>query len=99
MAVTQQLQHLAGAYFHQDYDLDSGSPDSVIESFIQGEGEASAAELVAEIDHVLASGLTEREMLNLWVDAWGASYDPRDDGQDMRIWLTGVRNRLSTQGS
>ncbi|MDX6297845.1 MAG: hypothetical protein QOI51_1702 [Nocardioidaceae bacterium] len=79
--------------------MDSGSSASVIESFVQGEGEASVAESVAEIDGLLASDLTEREMLNLWVDAWGASYNPRDDGQDMRVWLTGVRKRLSIQGS
>jgi hypothetical protein len=93
--VTQQLQHLAGAYFHQDFDLDSGSPDSVIDSFIEGEGATSAAELVSEIDGLLDSDLTQSDMLDLWVNVWGASYDPSDGGQDMRVWLTEVRNRLS----
>lgn len=93
--MTQQLQHLAGAYFHQDYDLESGSPDSVIESFIEDEGEASVEELVSEIDRLLASRMTDHEIGDLWTRAWGASYDPRDDGQGLRDWLTEVRNRLS----
>ena len=95
--MTQQLQHLAGAYFHQDYDLDSESPDSVVDAFREGEGDASAAELVSEIDRLLASRLAEREMLDLWVVAWGASYDPHDSGRDMRGWLTAVRNRQSNR--
>jgi hypothetical protein len=92
--VTQQLQHLAGAYFHQDYELDSESPDAVIDLFVRGEGAASAAELAWEIDRLLNSPLTEREISDLWVSAWGASYDPRDGGQDLRIWVSAVRNRL-----
>jgi hypothetical protein len=28
--MTQQLEQLAGAYFHQDYGLDLGSPEQVI---------------------------------------------------------------------
>jgi hypothetical protein len=92
--VTQQLQHLAGAYFHQDYELDSESPDAVIDLFVRGEGEAAAAELAAEIDRLLNSPLTDRDIFDLWVSAWGASYDPRDGGQDMRVWLTAVHDRL-----
>ena len=47
--MTQQLEHLAAAYFHQDFDLDSGSPTQVVDAFLkgEGEGEASAAELVS----------------------------------------------------
>jgi hypothetical protein len=98
-AVTQQLQHLTGAYFHHDYDLESESPGSVIDSFLNGEGEASAAELVSEIDRLLASPLSERQLLDVWIGAWGASYDPRDDEQHIRGWLTEVRNRLSHSAS
>ena len=93
--MTQQLQHLAGAYFHQDCDLESGSPEGVIDLFSEGEGGAAVAELISEIDRLLASPLDEREMEDLWIGDWGASYDPRDDRQDMRGWFTAVRNRLS----
>jgi hypothetical protein len=51
--------------------------------------------LISEIDRLLGSHLSEPEMLDLWVEAWGASYDPHDDGQDMRVWLTAVRSQLS----
>ena len=89
------MQHLAGAYFHQDYDLEAESPDSVLDSFMGGEGEASAAELVSEIDALLVSHLNERELHDLWVVTWGASFDPHDSGLDMRAWFTEVRQRAS----
>jgi hypothetical protein len=90
--VTQQMEHLASAYFHQDYELDGGSPDGVIGLFVRDEGHADSAELVAEIDLLLASQLTEEQLRQLWVDDWGASYEP-DRG--MRSWLTSVRLRLA----
>lgn len=93
--VTHQLEHLAKAYFHQDYDLDSGSVSLVIDSFRKGEGEASAAELVSETDRLLASHQSDRNLRDLWVVEWGAAYDPHDAGHSMRDWLTQVRDRLS----
>lgn len=95
--MTRQLEHLAGAYFHQDYDLEAGSVSLVIDSFREGEGEASASELVSEIDHLLASHRSDRDLRDLWVVNWGASYDPVDGGHDMRDWLTAVRNQLSSR--
>ncbi|WP_020145604.1 contact-dependent growth inhibition system immunity protein [Terracoccus sp. 273MFTsu3.1] len=64
--MTHQLEHLAKAYFHQDYDLDSGSVSLVIDSLRKGEGEASAAELVSEIDRLLASHQSDRNLRDLW---------------------------------
>ncbi|WP_020145881.1 contact-dependent growth inhibition system immunity protein [Terracoccus sp. 273MFTsu3.1] len=93
--MTRQLEHLAGAYFHQDYDLESGSVDSVIDLFREEESEASVAELLSEIDRLLASRESDRALRELWVVNWGASFDPVDGGHDMRNWLTAVRDRLS----
>lgn len=93
--MTQQLEQLAGAYFHQDYGLDFGSPEQVIDGFIADEGSAAIAELVSEIDQLLASCLTDNEIRGLWIKEWHASYDPGDDGQSMRDWLTSLRARLA----
>jgi hypothetical protein len=71
----------------------------VIDSFIEGEGAASATELVSEIEGLLDSHPTQREMLDLWVKVWGASYDPSDGGQDMRVWLAAVRDWLSNEAT
>jgi hypothetical protein len=38
-------------------------------------------------------------MLDLWVKVWGASYDPSDGGQDMRVWLAAVRDWLSNEAT
>ena len=93
--VTRQLEHHAGAYFHQDYDLESPSVDSVIDLFREEESDASVAELLSEIDRLLVSRQSDRDLRELWVVNWGASYDPVDGGHDMRNWLTAVRERLS----
>jgi CdiI immunity protein len=53
-----QLEHLARAYFHQDWELDSESAVAVVDTFVTDEYPAAAAELISEIDHVLASQLT-----------------------------------------
>lgn len=89
--MTQQLEHLARAYFHQDFDLEAGSPDGVIELFVSGEGTAAAAELAAEISALLQSPATDEQVRHLWVEDWGASYDPT---QSVRSWLSSVLTRL-----
>lgn len=82
---------------HQDYDLESESVDRVIDSFREGEGEASAAELVSKIDRLLDAHSSERDLRDLWVVRWGAAYDPCEGGQDLRDWLIAVRDRLSNR--
>jgi hypothetical protein len=89
-----QLEHLARAYFHQDWELDSESAVAVVDTFVTDEDPAAAAELISEIDHMLASQLTDDELHDLWIKTLGASLDPYDSGQTMRDWLTVLRARL-----
>jgi hypothetical protein len=57
--VTQQLEQLAKAYFHQDWDLDSESPEAVIDLFIKLEERGAVAELAWELDRLLASPMSD----------------------------------------
>lgn len=89
-----QLQHLAQAYFHQDYDLDFGEPEAVILAFADGEGLGAVRELAFEIDTLLAQTLNEADLADVWVKTLGAAYDPASDGHTYRGWLAHIRDLL-----
>lgn len=89
-----QLQHLAQAYFHQDYDLDFGEPDAVVVAFAEGEGLGAVRELAFEIDNLLAGPLDEASLADLWVKRLGSAYDPTAHGQTQKEWFVHVRDLL-----
>ena len=90
-----QLEHLAQAYFHQDYDLEFETPDAVAVAFAENEGGAALNELTFEIDALLAGPLDEEQLGDLWVKNLGASYDPTADGRTYRDWFGHMRNLLA----
>lgn len=94
--IRKQLRHLAQAYFHQDFDLESPTPLGVVLRFRAGEPSAAVDELVADIESVLDSAMTDSEMRELWVDEYGASYDPRADGIDYRRWFAEIVGTLTS---
>jgi hypothetical protein len=95
MTMAAQMQHLAQAYFHQDYDLEFADPDEAVAAFARGEGRGAVRELDSEIEALLASPLNESELVDLWVKTLGAAYDPTVHGQTARGWLSHVRERLA----
>lgn len=91
-----QLRHLAQAYFHQDFDLEAPTPLGVVRLFRSAEEPAAVEELVADIDSVLNSGMTDGDMHDLWINEYGASYDPVADGIDYRAWFAEVVDTLAS---
>jgi len=94
MRTYPQLAQLAGAYFHQDYDLDAPTPAGIIAHFLDGEEPGAARELAADISSILDSGMTETQIGSLWVTELHASYEPVKDGLTYRAWLTTVLSAL-----
>jgi CdiI immunity protein len=94
--VTSELEYLAKAYFHQDYDLVSGTPDDVIRSFRRDETLETVQELVTDIQRFLESSITEPEIADLLIRQWQTSYDPTRDGATYREWLAHVLVLLQT---
>jgi len=94
MSMPAQLKHLAEAYFHQDYDLESTNAEAVVAAFAKGEGPGAVRELVCEIDGLLAAPTDEVQLADLWVKMLGAASDPVDHGETHREWLAHVRNLL-----
>jgi hypothetical protein len=92
-----QLIHLAQAYFHQDYDLEAPTTLDVVRSFQQGEPPGAIAELVSDLESVLNSSMSEKEMRNLWISEYGASYDPLADGKAYRSWFADILKVLTAR--
>lgn len=88
--------HLAQAYFHQDFDLDAPTPIDVVRLFATSEPPAARHELISDLDSVLGSSMTESEMRELWIDEYGASYDPLADGIEYRRWFADVLSVLTS---
>jgi hypothetical protein len=97
--MTPHLNQLAGAYFHQDYDLEYPDEDAAIRDFADGQAVEAVRELVLEIDSLLARQLSEAQLRHFWVDRLFASYDPTVDGWTHRDWFAHVRELLSTPGT
>ena len=94
--VHHQLMHLAQAYFHQDFDLEAATPLDVVRLFASGEPSAAVDELKSDVKSVLDSSMTEREMRELWIVEYGASYDPLADGIEYRRWFADILDVLAS---
>ena len=97
ITIRHQLLHLAQAYFHQDYELEAATPLGVVRSFREGEPPGAIAELISDLEWVLNSTMDEREMYNLWIKEYGASYDPLADGISYRTWFSAMLGCLSAR--
>lgn len=89
-----QLMHLAQAYFHQDFDLEAPTPLDVVRLFATTEPPAAVDELVSDIESILGSSMTEKEMRQLWIGEYGAAYDPLADGIEYRRWFANILDDL-----
>ena len=81
-------------YFHQDWDVVSG-PDwtDVVDDVVATERRDDAMQIMREIDVVLDNVHDDQELVRLIME------DARSDYivavEDVRAWLTAVRNRLA----
>lgn len=82
------LQHLMGAYLHQDFDIFGTVEDNVDIFIIQ---EPSSASLVSEIGDVLAR-LTTEQQLESYLHDLGCQVLP-PGGESRRDWLRGIERR------
>jgi len=89
------LRLFAVSAFHQDYDLDSPTPDDAVLQFIGRSSEGTMARLLVLVEELLASTRTEDEFDDLWINQLHANYDPRDDGLTYREWFAHVRDLLT----
>ena len=85
------LKTLAGAYFHQDFDLEAPTPDAVVENYARESSREAREGLVTEIAALLATDPSEHELEHLWNDRYYSAFDPVDRlGMTYRDWFLHV---------
>ncbi|MFI5716303.1 contact-dependent growth inhibition system immunity protein [Nocardia sp. NPDC051750] len=91
-----EIEYLAGAYFHQDYDLEADSPMGVIRKFRTDEAPGQVQALREALRLLIDSGANEQQLAEVWLRRGaGASYDPRTDGLEFSGFLKNVVDELS----
>ncbi|MGC5166714.1 contact-dependent growth inhibition system immunity protein [Luteimicrobium sp. DT211] len=71
-----ELEYLARAYFHPDWDVEARPPEAVLAAFVREEPPDDLVTLRRELTQVLAANPGEAELRDLWVRRSGASWDP-----------------------
>jgi len=91
------LNHLFGAYFHQDWTVDGSTTDGAVGRFIRDEGAATAQRTATELDHLLRESRSDSELAAA-LDTFGCYYTPAAKGVTHRTWLARVGQILSAAG-
>ena len=92
----KHLASLLGAYFHEDWSLDYGSPAEGLAQMVRGEPAPVVLEAREELDAFLLGGHSEEELRRVLFEDLGCCYDPTGDGSTAREWLEAVRLALHT---
>ena len=88
------LKSFLGAYFHEDWPIESGNPDGAIQLFLDSAPSAALrVRIVSQINDYLhakeEAGIEEGLLKDL-----GCYYLPSADGMRASAWLEHVANRL-----
>lgn len=86
------LEHLMGAYFHQDWDTDGGAVSDTVMAFVAG-APLRVEPAVAEIDELLGASLREGDLRGR-LEAMGCDYYAGESDADYRAWLIDIRALL-----
>lgn len=89
------LEHLMGAYFHQDWDLDGGTVHDTVDAFVAG-SPARVAPAMSEIDEVIARPFPEGGLRD-FLEGLGCQYFAGDTDDDYRHWLADILERLQSR--
>lgn len=90
-----ELRQFLGGYFHQDWHFDFGSPEEVLDAYVEDASDDEVATLAWEIDQLLALGLSEGEMQ----EALGILHSYYVPLGDSSAWVRSVRERLSRRNA
>ncbi|GMA25745.1 hypothetical protein GCM10025864_35040 [Luteimicrobium album] len=71
-----QLEYLARAYFHPDWNVEASTPAGAMRNFVRDEPPEDVAQLGEELVLLLSANPTEQELHDVWQHKSGASWDP-----------------------
>jgi phenylalanyl-tRNA synthetase beta subunit len=95
-AAPQAAQFLAG-YFHQDWVLDRGGWEEVVDDFVAESPPGVVSECAGDLRRLLGAGLSEEELARV-LDRVGCSVEPSAYGLTPSAWLSAVLARLEGAG-
>ncbi|WP_160007344.1 contact-dependent growth inhibition system immunity protein [Rhizobium sp. 18055] len=90
----ENLEHLLGGYFHQDWDVEGANDAEVISAFQRTEPVKRIEVTIAEIDHILQLFTGDASKIEELLTAWGCEYYYQTDGLSGQEWLQRVRSLL-----
>jgi len=88
------LSEFFGAYFHQDWMLDSDDPDTIIAGYLRTVSEQVRRRVAAAIREYAARYCDDKELEERLFSDLGCEYLPSADGQSARSWLAHVVGQL-----
>jgi hypothetical protein len=93
----ENLGQFLGAYFHQDWTLESADAEGVLRRFAAEESPAAVRQVCDEIGLLLSRGLGDEGLSRVIHGELGSYYDPAADGLTAGEWLRHVEAFLREQ--
>jgi hypothetical protein len=93
----RELWTLFGAYFHQDFQEEHGSPEATVKAFCRDSSSEQRVEAADEIRRILDGTDTETDTSRA-VERFGLDYGPEAEGWKMRDWLAELERVLRDPG-
>lgn len=101
MAKYPRLEHMFGAYFHQDWDTEGNDWPDLVCNYLRAVSQQVAISTASEIDDLLAEGQTDEQLEERLLSQFGCCYDahPDADGPGYRKWLNEIAKMLRTKAA
>lgn len=93
-----ELAELLSPYFHRDWTRAAASTDDVLAVIFREAPPDRLRAGLAELDHLLASGLCEPQLRDLVLYELDCYIDPDLEGLDFSTWLLQLREHLRRAG-
>jgi hypothetical protein len=91
----QNLRTILGAYLHQDFGLEYGTPDEAILDFAKSERRVTVESALLELLHIKNMNLGERELKELLETDFSCQYNWLYDWPTTKDWLGHMEMLLS----
>lgn len=92
------LAELLSAYFHRDWTRTAAGSGDVVAAMLRDAPPDRLRAGLAELDHLLASGLCEPQLRDLVLYELDCYIDPDLEGLDFSTWLVRLREQLRRAG-
>lgn len=92
-AASTALQQLFGSYFHQDWTLESKTPEQAVSRFLDSCEPATASQAAGDLAELL-HGVRREAVLRAALERLGCYFEPSSAGHSWRTWLESVLQQL-----